>query len=320
MRTLRSLVSRFPRIRVVVVGDVMLDRFVWGDVHRINPEAPVPVLRVVRETFAPGGAANAAANLASLGAQVTLAGFAGRDAACDRLARLLRKRGIRALLIPTRRPTITKTRAIARGQQLLRLDYEVDGAPRAALQQQLMDRLTRHLRAADAVLISDYGKGVVTGPLVDHVRSRVPLVTVDPVPAHVAYYHDVTLLTPNTREASELAGMPVRNERELRAVGRALVTRLNASCLITRGERGMTLFRHGVKEFDLPTEAREVIDVTGAGDTVIATTTLAMAAGAAMEQAVVLANRAAGMVVARAGTATVTAEDLRKSLLSPHDS
>jgi rfaE bifunctional protein kinase chain/domain len=306
-----SIVARFPKCRILVVGDLMLDRYLIGDVHRINPEAPVPVLRVTREKLAPGGASNAAANIASLGGHTVLVGFIGNDTRGRKLAALLRARKIRTKLVATSRPTITKVRAIARGQQLLRLDYEDDRAVSRRLEDRLIATITRMGRRFDAVVISDYGKGVVTERVVDCCVDAAPIVTVDPVPQHRDRYRGVTMLTPNTKEAAALLGAEIRTDADLWRVGTELVRRLDAHILVTRGERGMTLFRREGGEFSLPTVAKEVVDVTGAGDTVIAVATLAMATGAPLERALVLSNIAAGLVVSKSGTATVSPAELR---------
>ncbi len=305
------VIAGFRRSRVLVVGDVMLDRFLMGDVHRINPEAPVPILRVAGERLAPGGAANAAANLASLGAATVVAGYVGNDGPGRRLQALVRGRGIRAALVPCARPTITKVRAVALGQQLLRLDYEDDRAVGRRLEAKLLAAVKGLGRRFDAVLISDYDKGVVTERLVELCLERVPIVTVDPAPPHRDLYRGVTMLTPNVKEAAALLGIDIRTDAELARAGAELVGRLEAHVLVTRGERGMTLFRRDGGRLHLPTVAKEVIDVTGAGDTVIAVATLALAGGAPLERALVLANLAAGLVVSKSGTATVSPEELR---------
>lgn len=317
MKHLRRFVSRFSKLRILVVGDVMLDRFVVGDVTRINPEAPVPVLAVRREYEVPGGAANAAANAASLGARVAVVGYVGQDAEGARLGKLLRARRIAAELVAAQRPTVAKIRAIARGQQLLRLDYENDKAPPRRVGDALLDRVRGLLPRIDAVLVSDYGKGVVTDRLMACLTGgsgAPPVVTVDPKPEHVALYRDVTLLTPNTKEAGACAHVPVRTDRDVARVGRQLSRDLNAHVLITRGERGMSLYAREGETFDLPTVAKEVIDVTGAGDTVIAAVTLGLAARVPLRDAVRLANVAAGIVVSKVGTAAVTAAELRAAL------
>ncbi len=317
MKDLSRLVARFSRCRVLVLGDVMLDHFLVGDVSRINPEAPVPILNVAREYFAPGGAANAAANIASLGAEAVLLGYVGDDATGARLRRLLRRMKVTARFVRTGRPTIAKTRAIARGQQLLRLDYEAAGVVPRRLEASLLKRLRTWIPRVDAVLISDYGKGAVTRRILKFLTEEAdprPIVTVDPKPAHVDYYCNVTLVTPNAQEAGESVGKEIRTERDVKRAGRALADLLNSHVLLTRGEQGMSFFYRGGDEFDLPTVAKEVTDVTGAGDTVIAAVTLGLAVKAPIPAAVTLANVAAGLVVSKVGTATVTARELKRAL------
>ena len=318
MSDLTRYFRRFPRLRILVFGDLILDDFVVGEVSRINPEAPVPVLRVKREYFAPGGAANAAANVAALGAEAVLLGYVGRDEAASRLRRLLRARKITARLVSSRRPTTCKVRAIARGQQLLRVDYEKDGRAPRKVEEELLRRLEREVGRADAVLVSDYGKGVVTPRTMAAVKELAgdrALVVVDPKPENVESYENVTLITPNTKEAGECIKRTIRSERDLRRTGRELADRLNSHVLITRGERGMSFFSREKRSFDLPTVAKEVADVTGAGDTVAATVTVALAAGAGTRDAVTLSNAAAGLVVSKVGTAVVTLSELRRSVL-----
>lgn len=303
----------------MIVGDVILDHFLWGDVDRINPEAPVPILRVMHENSAPGGAANAAANVASLGAKATLIGYVGKDDKAGELDALLRKLKIKSNLVATGKPTSTKVRAIARGQQLLRLDYEDDEEPSKRVRDALLSQVRKFMGRVDAVLISDYGKGVVTERVLELLtdsKKRCPVITVDPKPSNMDLYANVTLITPNTKEASASVRRPITDDESLREVGRGLSDRLNSNVLITRGEHGMSCFCREGTDFDLPTQAKEVIDVTGAGDTVIATVTLALAAQLSLRDAVRLANIAAGLVVSKVGTATVTEDELQRSLLT----
>ncbi len=307
---MQQLLASMAGTKILVVGDVMLDRFLWGDATRINPEAPVPVLHVTNETYAPGGAANAASNVISLGGEVIVAGFAGDDAEAQTLVSLLEERGIQVKLHHFARRTITKTRAIARGQQLLRIDYEESGPLDEAMEAAFLEELSGLAADVDAVLVSDYGKGVVTGRLLESLTRSAGIVAVDPIPRHIDYYRNVTLITPNVKEAGEALFQEIHSEDDLQRVGTALTLKLCADVLITRGKDGMSLFRSGTPALHLPTLAREVIEVTGAGDTVIAAITLALAAGVAIDKAVELANRAAGIVVSKVGTATVTPEEL----------
>lgn len=315
-----SLLQRMAGRKVAVLGDVMLDEYLFGEVNRISPEAPVPVVRVAREQAVLGGAANVAANLKALGAEPMLMGTLQKDAAGDRLLGLLGRLGISisGLVLDPTRPTIIKTRVIGQQQQMLRIDREEPGPPEAAVLLGLRDRLARAVEECSALVISDYAKGVVCGPVMDTVREfcaakGMPWI-VDPKPEHKALYRGATLMTPNTKEASELARQPARSDEEVAQAGRALMAELGMrGLLVTRSERGMALFAPDgdhAAPWMIPTEAREVFDVSGAGDTVIAAFSAAIGAGADWREAAMLANAAAGLVVAKVGTATVTPAEL----------
>ncbi len=315
-----SLLQRLAGRKVAVLGDVMLDEYLFGEVNRISPEAPVPVVRVAREQAVLGGAANVAANLKALGAEPMLMGTLQKDAAGDRLLGLLGRLGISisGLVLDPTRPTIIKTRVIGQQQQMLRIDREEPGPPEAAVLLGLRDRLARAVEECSALVISDYAKGVVCGPVMDTVRELcgakgMPWI-VDPKPEHKALYRGATLMTPNTKEASELAHQPARSDEEVAQAGRALMAELGMrGLLVTRSERGMALFAPDgdhTAPWMIPTEAREVFDVSGAGDTVIAAFSAAIGAGADWREAAMLANAAAGLVVAKVGTATVTPAEL----------
>nr|WP_275976185.1 D-glycero-beta-D-manno-heptose-7-phosphate kinase [Geothrix oryzisoli] len=306
--------------KVAVLGDVMLDEYLFGEVSRISPEAPVPIVRVVREQAVLGGAANVAANLKALGAEPLLIGTLQKDVAGDRLLGLLGRLGISisGLVLDASRPTIIKTRVVGQQQQMLRIDREESGPPEAAVLMGLRTRLEQALGEASALIVSDYAKGVVNGPVMDSVRSicaakGLPWI-VDPKPAHKALYQGATLMTPNTKEASELAQRPAKSDAEVADAGRAILAELGLrGLLVTRSERGMALFAPDgdhAAPWMVPTEAREVFDVSGAGDTVIAAFSAAIAAGADWREAAMLANAAAGVVVAKVGTATVTPAEL----------
>ena len=315
-----SLLLRMDGRKVAVLGDVMLDEYLFGEVSRISPEAPVPVVRVVREQAVLGGAANVAANLKALGAVPLLIGTLQKDAAGDRLLGLLGRLGISisGLVLDPSRPTIIKTRVIGQQQQMLRIDREDVGPPDSAVLLGLRDRLDWALGEASALIVSDYAKGVVNEPVMETVRElcaarNLPWI-VDPKPAHKALYRGATLMTPNTKEASELAHLPARSDLEVAEAGRAILAELGLKgLLVTRSERGMALFAPDgdhAAPWMVPTEAREVFDVSGAGDTVIAAFGAAVAAGADWREAAMLANAAAGVVVAKVGTATVTPAEL----------
>ncbi|MBI3782635.1 MAG: D-glycero-beta-D-manno-heptose-7-phosphate kinase [Deltaproteobacteria bacterium] len=319
---LNAITRRFGRARVLVLGDLMLDEFIWGRVERISPEAPVPVVRVTGETIHLGGAANVVHNLCALGAKATACGVIGTDRAGRRLLAELKKIGAGTAGVVRARAAVTirKTRVVAHHQQVVRFDREQPDHTRRA-GAALIRFLQRRAGDFDVILVSDYGKGVVTeelcAALSDLRQRRAVRVVVDPKKPNYAHFRNLTLATPNQSEAADAAEVEIRDERSLRAAGKALIERWQAEAiLITRGEHGMSLFKRsgGVRHF--PTAARDVFDVTGAGDTVAATCALALAAGASFEEAAELANQAAGVVVGKVGTATLTVQELLASLRS----
>ncbi len=313
----RALITAFRRANVLVVGDVMLDEFIWGKVSRISPEAPVPVVWVQSESLMPGGASNVANNVRALGGSVDIAGLVGADAWGGRLVSELRKRriGTNGLLRDPARPTTVKTRVIAHHQQVVRVDREQPTPLSAAQTKRLIDAVRKQLPRADAMIIEDYGKGVVSRAFLEAVipmaRRQRKLVTVDPKEEHFDLYRRVTTLTPNRVEAGIMVGRELSTEADVTRAGQALVRRLGAeSVLMTLGEDGMALFERSGRRTRIPTVAQEVFDVAGAGDTVIATFTLALASGATMPEAAVLANYAAGIVVGKLGVAVATPTEL----------
>jgi D-beta-D-heptose 7-phosphate kinase/D-beta-D-heptose 1-phosphate adenosyltransferase len=317
-RLLRSLRGR----RLLVVGDVMLDEFLWGRAARLSPEAPVPVVQVTRESFHVGGAGNVAANVCALGGEAVLAGVVGEDAAALRLDAGLRACGVEARLIPAPgRPTTLKTRIIAQHQQVVRADRESSDDLGHEVETALIEAAAAGLAGCDAVIVSDYDKGVVTRRLVQALASRarrrgIPLL-VDPKVRHLGRYRGASVVTPNQLEAAEAAGIAIVDAASLEAAGRRLLGALRCrAVLVTRGEQGMALFERGCEPVLIPAAAREVYDVTGAGDTVIATLGLALAAGAELREAAALANAAAGVVVAKLGTATAEPGELLQALAS----
>jgi D-beta-D-heptose 7-phosphate kinase/D-beta-D-heptose 1-phosphate adenosyltransferase len=313
----RELVLRFPSTSVLIVGDVMLDQFVIGRVSRISPEAPVPVVEHDHDEFRIGGAGNVAANVRALGAGVDLVGVVGQDPAADLLRQELTRRsiGCGSLVAVPARPTTTKQRIVTtRNQQVARVDYEDDTEATGALEQQIIEQAVAQMDHVSVVIVSDYLKGVVTRSLVEalveQARSRRVPVLVDPKIPHLDYYAGTTLVTPNHHEAEMATHLRIRTDDDARRAGHVFVER--AKCrgvLITRGEHGMSLVDPS-GEAHYPAVAREVADVTGAGDTVIATLALGLAAGASLAEAAQLANQAAGVVVRRFGPATVTPEEL----------
>lgn len=319
----RDLVGRFPSTRILVVGDLMLDEYVWGTVRRISPEAPVPVVAVIRETKSPGGAANVALNIAGLGSQVEVAGVVGDDAPGREVARILRKQGvgIAGLVRDARRPTTVKTRVIAHSQQVVRVDREERESPGDGPRKALRAAVLGRMKGCAGVVLSDYRKGTLTRDLVKEImeaaRDRGIFVAVDPKQIDIAYYRGCTLITPNRSEAeSALGGRELSGDLEIGEGGKLLLRRCGAKAvLITRGEEGMTLVERGNRAvFHIPAIARQVYDVTGAGDTVIGTLAAAIGSGASMREAALLANLAAGVVVGEVGTARITTEKLLRAL------
>ena len=312
---------RFPRAHVLVVGDIIGDHYIWGKVDRISPEAPVPVVHVTAESYRLGGAANVAHNIVSLGGRVTVCGVVGEDEAGRWLLKEMAVRGIRTagVLVSAERPTTVKTRVIAHSQQVVRFDREVRETLPGAIRAKILEHALQAMPQVQAVVISDYSKGVVTRELVRRLARRakgrgIPL-AVDPKVSHFPYYRGVTLISPNTQEAAAATGIPIVDEESLLRAGRKLLRQTRSQAvLITRGEQGMSLFQGDHSVVHLPTAAREVYDVTGAGDTVIGVLALALAAGVPLPQAATLANLAAGIVVGEVGTATVDREQLRRQI------
>ncbi len=312
--------ARFRKSRVLVVGDLMLDRFIWGDVERISPEAPVPVLRVTSETFRLGGAANVVHNIMKLGGRVTVAGVIGRDRTGVMLLRELRAAGISTtgVLVEKGVQTTQKTRVIAqpRHQQIVRLDRENGRHLSQAVRQKIRRFVVRNAARYDAVVLSDYGKGVVHCELLDLIarlaQEKNLLCIADPKKENYGVYRHLSLITPNREEAGQAAGVEIRDEASLRAAGRKLVEMWQAKAvLITRGPDGVSLFRPGREVRHFAAEPQEIFDVTGAGDTVVATVSLALASGSSYEDAAVLANLSAALVGAEVGPVAVPLEKLK---------
>ncbi|HSW64002.1 MAG TPA: D-glycero-beta-D-manno-heptose-7-phosphate kinase [Dissulfurispiraceae bacterium] len=322
-----QIINAFKGKRVLVVGDLILDRYLFGKVNRISPEAPVPIVDVISESFLLGGAANVANNVIALGGRATVAGIIGKGNAGKVMQDLLAEKSIdTAGVIEDKRPTTVKTRVIAHNQQVVRFDKEerrkLEGKSLTALMAYVKKAVPEH----DAVVISDYNKGVVSaalvGAIMTHAKKHNTFVAVDPKVGHFHFYKNVSLITPNLMEAAQGSGVEIRDEKSLMKAGKALISRLGCkSVLITRSEDGMSLFKkapgaRSIMVEHFPTVAKKVFDVTGAGDTVIAAFALAVAAGASLEQATVIANHAAGIVVGEVGTATASPERLLAALKS----
>ena len=327
---LRQILTRFADASILVIGDIIVDQFIWGNVSRISPEAPVPVVNVAREEFLLGGSANVLRNIVSLGGSGALCGMIGSDAMGDELIRLLEALPASTEgLIISDRPTTVKTRVVAQGQQVVRFDREETGPPDRAALQGLLSFLQHRLAEYDAVIVSDYAKGMInedfmTGlnRMLAGIRSReqrsLPLI-VDPKPSNLHHFVGATVITPNNHEAELMSEMTIDNEQRLPAVARRIQEQINCeSVLITRGEAGMALWQKDGALTTIPTSAREVYDVTGAGDTVAATLALGLAVDAPLPEAAMLANYAAGVVVGKVGTACVSADEL-DALLSDED-
>jgi D-beta-D-heptose 7-phosphate kinase/D-beta-D-heptose 1-phosphate adenosyltransferase len=313
-KRLLGLVRRFPRRRLLVVGDLMLDRFLWGEVERISPEAPVPVVRITSERFQLGGAANVIRNVRSLGGMVIACGVIGGDDQGRRLLRALSNLGVSTAGVFTASDfqTTQKTRIIAspRNQQIVRLDRENGRGVHPTMARRLLRFVERHVAHCDAVVVSDYAKGVVDSALLEFVgtlsQEKKLLCVVDPKQENFSRYRSASLFTPNKEEASQASGIRIRDKATLNEAGKRLLNLWNADAvLITRGHEGMSLFRRDGRVRYFPTAAREVFDVTGAGDTVVATCALALASRSSHEEAAVLANLAAGIVVGEVGTFAV---------------
>lgn len=309
----RRLLRRLDGVRVLVLGDVMLDAFVWGRAARLSPEAPVPVVEVSHESHHLGGAANVAANVRALGGEALLAGLVGDDDAGRRVQAALAEAGIEnALSVATDgRPTTLKTRIVAQHQQIVRTDRERSDVLDAGACDALLARLRALLPGCGALIVSDYQKGVVgaalMGRLLPWARRRGLPVLVDPKVRNFGLFRRVRVITPNQLEAEQATGLRIRDDATLHAAGARILELLSCdAALITRGEQGLSLFERGRRPRHVPTAAREVFDVTGAGDTVIATLGLALASGAPLASAALLANHAAGVVVGKLGTATAS--------------
>jgi D-beta-D-heptose 7-phosphate kinase/D-beta-D-heptose 1-phosphate adenosyltransferase len=316
-----ELMSRFGATRVLVLGDAIVDEYLSGDCSRLSPEAPVPVLRVtaLRQTL--GGAANTAANITSLGGHAQLIALTGADAAGERIADLCQQSGIDLIPVRDGRSTLRKARVVGQHQQLVRLDFEESREIDPETEGRVMDLARERLSTCDVVVLSDYAKGLLTRRLCQQIISDAhalgKFVIADPRPEHREYYLHCDYLTPNWKESQGLLRQPEEpaTTDRVEAAGLALVAALDTNLLLTLGPLGMSFFgRDGREHFSVPTEAREVFDVSGAGDTVVATFALARGADASHAEAVALANRAAGIVVGKLGTATVT----RQELFGPH--
>jgi len=314
---MKSLLKKISKLRVLVIGDVMLDHYIWGDTGRISPEAPVPIIDIERDSYSAGGAANVALNLASLGAKASIAGFFGRDDAGKRLEGILTQRGIETIATPGSGSTIVKTRVVVRRQQICRLDRESPHHDYLIDESKLGPLFEKAVKAADAIILSDYAKGLLSDALIARItgfaREHKKLIAIDPKPRRKLNFHQPDLITPNRKEALQLAGLEPEPHQPFPAaeVCARIYERYKPKHLvITLSEDGMLLSHQGKAGKIIPTMAQEVFDVSGAGDTAIAALTLGLAAGAVIEEAAQFANVASGVVVGKLGTATVTPEEI----------
>lgn len=314
-KKMQRIIRNFKGRRILVLGDLMLDRYIWGNVSRISPEAPVPVVEVQKSTSSLGGAGNVSQNLKSLGASPLPVGIVGDD---EEGAWIKKHVGEgRGIFVDEKRPTTVKTRIIAQHQQVVRVDQERKKgiAPEAAEKIFLLIRKETY----EGIVISDYNKGIITQNLMARVlpfakANRIP-VFVDPKIENFMLYSPVTFISPNHMEAEKIVHHPCRSDAEVEKAGKEILAKISSLYLIIkRGEQGMSIFEQGKRAVHIPTNAREVFDVTGAGDTVIAAAALALLAGATIQEAAILANAAAGVVVAKIGTATCSPEELLSAL------
>jgi D-beta-D-heptose 7-phosphate kinase/D-beta-D-heptose 1-phosphate adenosyltransferase len=320
-KALLDQIDAFPDARVMVIGDVMIDHFIWGGVNRISPEAPVPVVNVTSESLCLGGAANVVHNIRTLGGKVYAVGVAGDDSLGRKIVQDLKALNLSTdgIIIANGRPTTVKTRIIAHSQQVVRFDREEASPLHPDTEEKLTKYIQRMVSKVDAILISDYGKGLISGELMEKLLSLTKAenkpVIVDPKVKNIHLYRGVTIITPNQTEASEAIGVKILTDTDSSRAAELLRERIECdSVLITRGEHGMTLLEKNGACTHIPTLATEVYDVTGAGDTVVSVLALALTTGAALKVAALLANYAAGIVIRKVGTATVDREELKKAI------
>jgi rfaE bifunctional protein kinase chain/domain len=320
MNNLIRIIEQFKNKKIIVLGDVMLDKYIWGEVSRISPEAPVQVVNVIKESHAPGGAANVANNIAALNAKSLMVGIVGNDKTKDELSNELKKRNIdvSGLISDENKRTIRKVRVFGRSQQLLRFDYEKKGYVDSKTENNIFDFISKKIDEIDAIIISDYAKGAITKSLMEKLialcKEKNKIIIVDPKPEHKDFYKNATLISPNHKEAYEMIGLEEESDADTEKIGAQLLKELNSNVLVTKGEKGMSLFEKNGKITNIPTFAKEVYDIIGAGDTSVATLTLALASGASFEEAAIIANHAAGITVGKIGTSTISIEELKKSI------
>ncbi len=317
-----DIINNMQQKLVLVIGDLILDKYIFGEVNRISPEAPVPIMKVEKELFVPGGASNVANNLVMLSGKVKVIGIMGSDYAKDVFIRILRENNIDtgSIIIEETRPTIIKVRIMSKKQHLIRADYEETTAIETAVEEEIIKKTGMLMRDVDAVVISDYAKGVITKKVAQYVirlanEKKIPII-VDPKPKHKEYYHGATIIKPNYKEACEMAARPATNDDMcIDEIGNILKHEMDSNIIITRSEKGITIFEKGKSAKTIASKAVEVSDVTGAGDSVIAGMALALCAGASIEQAAEIGNYAAGIAVKKLGTAAISTQELVEAIL-----
>ena len=317
---LLKVLESFKGKKILVIGDIMLDKYIWGDVSRISPEAPVQVVNVLRETFEAGGAANVASNIAALNGKAFMVGITGNDESRNILLGDLRKKkiDISGIFLDKDKLTTQKVRIIGKSQQLLRVDYENKEHIHSNIEHSIIDFLEKNVKNVDVVVISDYAKGVITQEIgnkaVESAKKYNKPIIVDPKPKHKDFYLNVTLITPNNAEASEMSEIEDGSDEAAIEVGNRLMKSLSTNVLITRGEKGMSLFERNGNITNIPAKAREVYSLIGAGDTVVATIALALASGADFKESSILSNIAAGIKVGKIGTSSVSVEEIKREI------
>jgi len=322
MNNLINIIGKFKDKKILVIGDVMLDKYIWGEVSRISPEAPVQVVNVVKESYAPDGAANVANNIAALNSRCFMVGAVGKDETKNQLIEQLKKRNIdvSGLVDDENKGTISKVRVFGRNQQLLRFDYEKKGYVDTDTENNLFNFVYKKIDEIDAIIVSDYAKGTITKSLMEKLinlcKEKNKIIIVDPKPKHKSLYKNATLITPNHKEAHEMTGFAEEesSDIDIEKMGKRLLEELDSTVLITKGEKGMSLFEKDGKTTNIPTFAKEVYDIVGAGDTSVAILALSLASGASFEEAAIIANHAAGITVGKVGTSTVSIQELGKSI------
>lgn len=319
---LNELLSIFRKKTIAVVGDIMLDRYLWGSVKRISPEAPVPVVDVESESVRLGGAANVAHNIQSLGGSAVLVGIVGNDSSGLLLRQTIKEQGFETdgIFLDADRPTTVKTRIIAHHQNVVRIDREARNDISDVLRQHLVDFLRTNINRIDAIILEDYNKGVITASLIkqliDLANGHKKIVTADPKLENFFEYKNVTVFKPNKREVEKALNTKLENRERIDEAGKELLERLDArSVLITQGEQGMTLFEEGGESTYVPARARKVADVSGAGDTVISTLTIALVGGASAKEACTIANFAGGAVCGEVGVVPIDRDALKEAVL-----